>query len=67
MMLFLDECCNCKHKKPLKDGWDFCCDAFPDGMVPKTFPFGKVRELKECNNGIGFEPRKKGNRKIIQS
>ncbi len=54
-MLYIDDCSTCKHKRPLKDGWDFCCDAFPNGMAPRDFPFGKVKELKECNNGIGYE------------
>ena len=56
-MIYLDDCHTCKHKRPLKDGWRFCCDAFPDGTERNDFPFGKVKELKECNNGIGYEPK----------
>lgn len=55
-MIYFDDCFTCIHKRPLKDNWDFCCDAFPNGMVPNDFPFGKVKELKECNSGIGYEP-----------
>ena len=58
-MTYINDCRNCKHKRPLKDGWDFCCDAFPNGMAPRDFPFGKVKEMKECNNGIGYEPVEK--------
>ncbi len=55
-MICIDDCSTCKHKRPLKDGWRFVCDAFPDG-APKGFPFGKAKEMKECNNGIGYEPK----------
>lgn len=55
-MICIDDCSNCKHERPLKDGWRFACDAFPDG-APRNFPFGKVKELKECHNGIGYEPK----------
>lgn len=55
-MIYIDECQNCKHERPLKDGWKFCCDAFPEG-TPLKFPFGRVKEMKECNNGIGFEEK----------
>ena len=48
------DCRNCIHERPLKDGWKFCCDAFPEG-TPLGFEFGLVKEKKECNNGIGYE------------
>ncbi len=54
-MVCIDDCATCKHRRPLIDGWRFCCDAFPNGS-PFGFPFGKVKELGECNNGIGYEP-----------
>ena len=48
---------NCKHQRDkLLDGWIPCCDAFPEG-IPLDFKFGKVKEMKECNNGIGFEKK----------
>lgn len=55
-MICIIDCSNCIHKRPLKDGWDLCCDAFPDG-IPIGFPFGLVKEMKECNNGIGYEEK----------
>ena len=53
-MISIIDCRKCKHERPLKDGWNCCCDAFPDG-IPMGFNFGAVKEAKECNNGIGFE------------
>ena len=53
-MISIIDCRKCKHERPLKDGWNCCCDAFPDG-IPTGFNFGAVKEAKECNNGIGFE------------
>lgn len=55
-MICIDACSSCKHERELLDGWRFCCDAFPQG-APLDFPFGKVKELKECNNGIGYTPK----------
>ena len=55
-MICIDDCGSCKYERPLKDGWKFVCDAFSDGS-PKNFPFGKVKQIKECNNGIGYEPK----------
>lgn len=57
-MICLNDCSNCKHQLPLKDGWLACCEAFPDGR-PLGFDYSKVKEIKECNNGIGFEPEEK--------
>ena len=56
-MIYIDDCSSCKHERPLKDGWRFCCDAFPNGGVPFDFNFGMVKQMKECNNGIGYEPK----------
>jgi hypothetical protein len=53
-VICLIDCDNCKHKRPWLDGWKMCCDAFPEG-VPRDFPYGLVKQMKECNNGIGFE------------
>lgn len=57
IMVCITDCSSCKHERPLKDGWDFCCDAFPDGGAPNDFTFGFVKQMKECNNGIGYEPK----------
>ena len=58
-MICVDDCGYCKHERPLKDGWKWSCDAFPEatGWLPKGFNFSKVKEIKICNNGIGFEPK----------
>lgn len=55
-MICIDDCHTCRHIRPLKDGWKFRCDAFPNGS-PHSFAFGHVKEIKECNNGIGYEPK----------
>lgn len=56
-MIYISDCCECKHQRyELLDGWRPCCDAFPDG-IPLDFKFGKAKEMKECNNNIGFEKK----------
>ena len=52
-MTMLCDCDKCKHKRANK-GFQMCCDAFPDG-IPYDFDETVVKELKECNNGIGYE------------
>lgn len=54
-MIYIPDCVTCKHQRDLLDGWEFCCDAFPEG-APYDFKFGLVKQMKECNNGIGYEP-----------
>ena len=56
-MVCIDDCSSCKHEFPLKDGWRFWCDDFPNG-TPIGFKFGFVEQMKECNNGIGYEQKK---------
>lgn len=55
-MICVNDCSKCKNKLPKIDGWLACCKAFPNGQ-PDDFDYSKVRSLKECNNGIGFEPK----------
>lgn len=55
-MIWFNDCDRCKHKLPMKDGWLPCCEAFPNGR-PKDFDYDSIEENKECNNGIGFEPK----------
>ena len=55
-MIGIIDCRNCIHERPLKDGWKFCCDAFPEG-TPLGFEFGLVKEKPECNNGIRYEEK----------
>lgn len=59
-MICITDCRDCKHKRSLIDGWLDCCDAFPDG-IPMDFDYSIVKKTKECNNGIGFEPKKENN------
>ncbi len=54
-MICVIDCSECKHRLPKIDGWKACCDAFPNGY-PRNFNFDNLKERKECNNGIGFEP-----------
>lgn len=54
-MIAISDCNKCKHKRERK-GFQMCCDAFPDG-IPYSFDDEKVKEMKECNNGIGYEPK----------
>lgn len=56
-MICVVDCGECKHQRELLDGWRACCDAFPDG-IPLDFDFSKVKQINECNNGIGFEENK---------
>lgn len=56
-MICIPDCVYCKHnRKELVCGWKGACDAFPEG-IPYDFDLGSVRKNKECNNGIGFEPK----------
>ena len=57
-MMCVIDCSECRNRLPKKDGWIACCKAFPDGY-PTNFDFKNLRERKECNNGIGFEPIEK--------
>lgn len=54
MIRFYD-CDFCKHSKGTKNGY-FICDAFPEG-VPYSHMDKDLKKAKECNNGIGYEPR----------
>ena len=52
-MISISYCNNCKHIRP-NEGFKMVCDAFPDG-IPYDFDDNKVKEIKECNNGIKYE------------
>lgn len=57
-MICIIDCINCVHnRKELIKGWIDCCDAFPEGRS-LDFQYDKVKEKKECNNGIGYEEKK---------
>lgn len=58
-MIYLDTYCErCKHLRPLLDGWEMACDAFPEGL-PRGFFMQDVTKLPECANGIKYEPKEK--------
>ena len=54
-MIGLSWCDDCKHKTG-KIGFMPTCDAFPDG-IPYEFDNYRDKELKTCNNGIGYEKK----------
>lgn len=53
-MIRLSDCDQCKHCTGLKNGHAIC-DAFPNG-VPYDHMDKDLKQIKICNNGIGFEP-----------
>ena len=56
------DCDYCKNMfKDKIDGWKTHCKAFPDGIPSNYFFKLNPSELKECNNGIGYEPVEGGN------
>ncbi len=56
-MICIDDCAYCKHNRDeMKDGWIPTCDAFPDGIPYEHITNNDVKNIKECNNGVGFEP-----------
>lgn len=59
-MICIDYACdNCKHQRPNIDGWNCACDAFPEGIPGEFMCYSDPKKLKECNNGIGYEPKDK--------
>jgi len=52
-MIYASYCDICKHKRPLKDGWRVCCDAFPDGIPALYEPIPPFNTA--CANGVSFE------------
>ena len=54
-MIVFSDCDKCIHIKEMT-GWCPCCDAFPEG-IPTEVYFSKVKELKECKDGIKYEKK----------
>ena len=54
-MIRLSWCDDCKHITGMKNFLP-TCDAFPD-VVPYDFDNGRSKEIKICNNGIGYEKK----------
>ena len=52
-------CDQCSHRMKNADGWKAVCDAFPDGIPIDLMFKSDPSKLKECNNGIGYEEKKK--------
>lgn len=56
-MIKLCDCDKCKHRTGFDKGHGLC-EAFPNG-IPYEHMDKDVRNMKKCNNGIGFEPVEK--------
>lgn len=56
-MIKMTDCDYCSNCTGFKNGYAVC-HAFPEG-VPYEYMEKDLKSLKECNNGIGFEPVKK--------
>ena len=54
-MIGIIDCRNCIHERPLKDGWKFCCDAFPEG-TPLEFEFGLATAVGLFKGVFGMIP-----------
>lgn len=55
-MVVLSDCIECEHFCDDGNPYTCCCKAFPDGIPRKWYFEGRPREVKQCNNGIGFKP-----------
>ena len=58
-MIKTSNCDYCKNCTGFKNGHGICT-AFPNG-IPYDHMDKEIDELKECNNGIGYEPKTKVN------
>lgn len=54
-MIKMSDCDYCKNCTGFKNGYGIC-KAFPKG-IPYEHMDKDLKSLKECNNGIGFEPK----------
>ena len=57
-MVVLSDCTECEHFCDDGNPHTCCCKAFPDGIPRKWYFEGRPREVKQCNNGIGFKPER---------
>lgn len=55
-MVVLSDCIECEHFCDDGNPHTCCCKAYPDGIPRKWYFEGRPREVKQCNNGIGFKP-----------
>lgn len=58
-MIRLGDCDNCRNRTGFEKGHTLC-RAFPDG-VPYEHMDKDLKSQKDCNNGIGFEPKEEKN------
>ena len=55
-MVVFSDCMECEHFCYDGNSHTCCCKAYPDGIPRKWYLEGRPREVKQCNNGIGFKP-----------
>lgn len=55
-MVVFSDCMECEHFCYDGNTHKCCCKAYPDGIPRKWYLEGRPREVKQCNNGIGFKP-----------
>lgn len=55
-MVVLSDRIECEHFCDDGNPHTCCCKAYPDGIPRKWYFEGRPREVKQCNNGIGFKP-----------
>ena len=55
-MVVFSDCMECEHFCYDGNQHKCCCKAYPDGIPRKWYLEGRPREVKQCNNGIGFKP-----------
>jgi len=55
-MVVFSDCMECEHFCYDGNSHTCCCEAYPDGIPRKWYLEGRPREVKQCNNGIGFKP-----------
>jgi hypothetical protein len=56
MIIVGNACSKCIHKRDNINGWICACDAFPEGIPDGVLFWKNMQNVKECNNGIGYEP-----------
>lgn len=55
-MVVFSDCMECEHFCYDGNTHKCCCKAYPEGIPRKWYLEGRPREVKQCNNGIGFKP-----------
>ena len=55
-MVVFSDCAECKNLIDDERRDKCMCKAFPEGIPSEWFLKGNPKEVKECSNGIGFEP-----------